>query len=174
MRLQQYSECILMAVIALASVIGCTRCTPEATDPPARGLALSLSIAGIASNCRTASDGAGATSSTITLVHTGGGCAPVTFVRARGTTIIGSYQVDCSSPPTASCIETDETLSVSDIAPGSYTVHARSSLNGIDCWFNDDVFTVPSKGQLLRRLVLTPQGSCPQLVPVPMQFSGAP
>jgi hypothetical protein len=98
------------------------------------------------SNCK--QSGAGITTDTITLVHTGDGCAPVTFSRSRGTTTLSPYVVNCSSPTIATCIESDEQLSVSSIASGSYTIHVRGQINGIDCWTNDDTLRVPPNGEL--------------------------
>jgi hypothetical protein len=113
-------------------------------------LALSLATPPHASNCKSSSmGGAGITGMTITLVHTGGGCAPVTFLRSRGTTNLGSYTVNCSSPQIAPCIETDETLSVPTLPSGAYTIHVRGKLGAVDCWANDDALQVPPQGKAL-------------------------
>ena len=118
----------------------------------ARGsLVLSLATPPATSNCKpTGTMGAGITGMTITLVHTGDGCAPVTFQIARGTTMLGSYVVNCSSPMVTTCIENDETLTVSSMQSGPYTIHVRGKINAVDCWKNDDMLAVPPLGQVLR------------------------
>lgn len=92
--------------------------------------------------------GAGVTSMTITLVHTGGGCAPVTFLRSGGPTM-SSYVVNCSSPMIATCIEDTETLTVPSMPSGPYTIHIRGKIGAVDCWQNDDALQVPPQGQSL-------------------------
>jgi hypothetical protein len=118
----------------------------------ARGsLVLSFATPPATSNCKpTGSMGAGITGMTITLVHTGDGCAPVTFLIARGATMLGSYVVNCSSPMVTTCIENDETLTVPSMPSGPYTIHVRGKINAIDCWKNDDMLQVPPLGQILR------------------------
>jgi hypothetical protein len=114
------------------------------------GLALSLAAPPSTTNCKPPGMmGAGITGITITLVHTAGGCAPVTFVRTRGATMLGSYTVNCSSPQVASCIETDETLTVTDVPSGAYTIHVRGKVGAVDCWNNDDTLQVPPQGKVL-------------------------
>ena len=111
-----------------------------------------LSIATSAtSNCQaTSSGGAGITATTLTLQHTGDGCAPVTFVRRRGTEQRGTYTVVCSSPNVAPCIEKDETLTT-NLDAGSYTIRVRGKTGAIDCWQRDDILVVPPPGQPLIR-----------------------
>jgi hypothetical protein len=111
-------------------------------------LVLGLTAPPATSNCKSTSlMGAGITGTTITLVRAGGGCAPVTFIRTRGPTTLGSYQVNCSSPQVASCIENDETLTVSSMPSGPYTIHVRGKIGAVDCWANDDSLTVPAQGK---------------------------
>jgi hypothetical protein len=109
------------------------------------GLVLSLVAPLETSNCK--QSGAGITTTTITLVHTGDGCAPVTFSRSRGTTTLSPYTVNCSSPAITTCVESDEQLAVSNLVSGSYTIHVRGQINGIDCWTNDDILRVPLNDQ---------------------------
>jgi len=102
-------------------------------------------------NCQpTSAGGAGVTATTLTLEANAGkgGCAAVRFVRARGTTVLGTYTVNCSSPQIARCIEKDETLTTS-LAPGTYLVHARGKIGAIDCWQRDDTLVVPPPGKPL-------------------------
>jgi hypothetical protein len=119
----------------------------------ARGsLVLSIAAPPTTSNCRTPQmGGAGITGTTITLVQAGGSCAPVTFIRARGATQIGTYTVSCSSPLQASCVEVDETLTVPSMPSGPYTIHVRGKIAGVDCWKNDDALQVPPQGRALVR-----------------------
>jgi hypothetical protein len=107
-------------------------------------------------NCQsTSAGGAGITATTLTLEAQAGGCAAVTFVRARGTTQLGTYTVNCSSPQIARCIEKDETLTTS-LASGTYLVHARGKIGAIDCWQRDDTLVVPPLGKpLIHTLGLT-------------------
>ena len=129
----------------------------------ARGsLALAIAAPPATSNCNpTNMNGAGITGTSITLVDAGGSCAPVTFIRSRGATQLGTYTVNCSSPPVARCVETDETLTVPRLPSGPYTVHVRGSITGVDCWKNDDAIQVPPKGQALNRtLNLAHQDGC--------------
>lgn len=111
-------------------------------------LVLGLTAPGRTSNCKpTSMMGAGITGTTITLLRSDGGCAPVTFIRSVGATTVGSYSVNCSSPPVATCIENDETLTVTSMLSGPYTIHVRGKILAADCWVNDDSFVVPAQGK---------------------------
>ena len=101
--------------------------------------------------------GAGITGSVITLERAAGGCAPVTFVRSRGTTILGTYTVVCSSPQVVSCIERDETLTVDGIESGSYTIHVGGLIGPSRCWAGDDTLSVPAGASLVKTILLVPQ-----------------
>jgi len=104
---------------------------------------LVLTIAtSIATNCQSPPGGAGITGTTLTLIHVGDGCAPVTFTRQRGTEQRGSYTVRCSGPSVVACIERDETLTAS-VPPGPYALHVVGKLGPADCWVRDDTFQVP-------------------------------
>jgi hypothetical protein len=114
------------------------------------GIVLSLAALPATSNCKPASMmGAGINSNTITLEHTGDGCAPVMFERRKGGAVVGSYVVNCSSPAVAVCLETDETLTVPSMASGPYTIHVRGKIGAVECWNNDDALQVPPQGKLL-------------------------
>ena len=113
-------------------------------------LVLSFST-GTTANCQPpTAGGAGITGNTLTLQFAGDGCAPVTFVRQRGTEQRGTYTVNCSSPQVAPCIEKNETLTTS-LMPGTYIVHARGKVGAIDCWQRDDTLEVPAPGKPLIR-----------------------
>jgi len=102
-------------------------------------------------NCRpTSAGGAGIIAMTLTLLTNAGrgGCAPVTFVRAKGGTQIGTYTVNCGSPHIARCIERDETLTT-NLTPGTYLVRVRGKVGAIDCWQRDDTLVVPPPGKPL-------------------------
>jgi len=121
-------------------------------------VALTLETEGVASNCQpSSSGGAGITGTTITIVRDGGGCAPAMFIRNRGGAQIGTYQVNCSSPQIAGCIERDETLTTTGLAPAGYTVHVRGKIGAVDCWAADSHLDVPASGQLQTRIVLRRQ-----------------
>jgi len=121
-------------------------------------LAISIAAPPAMANCKSASDGgAGITGNTLTRIHAGGSCAPVTFVRSRGGAQVGTYTVDCGSPLLAACIERDETLTTS-VESGAYAVHVRGQLAGTVCWKDDESIVVPPPGgTLTRTLNLTRQ-----------------
>jgi hypothetical protein len=127
-------------------------------------IAVVLKLAtGATTNCRPASaGGAGITGDTIDLAHTHGGCAPVVFARQRGTEQRGTYQVNCSSPEIAPCIEKDETLTT-QLELGSYTLRVRGKIGGLDCWMRDDTIEVRAGSNVTRTLGLTRTGraGCP-------------
>jgi hypothetical protein len=118
-------------------------------------VALTLEAENFTSNCQPSSlGGAGITGMTITIARNGGGCAPAVLVRSRGGTQIGTYQVNCSSPEVATCIERDETLTTTGLAPNAYVVQVRGKLGAADCWAADSQLDVPVSGQLQTRIVL--------------------
>jgi hypothetical protein len=111
-------------------------------------LVIALVAPPFTSNCKPGSmQGAGITNHTITLTRAGGGCAPVTFVRTRGSTLIDTYMVNCSSPRISGCIENDETLTVQSMPSGPYQIHVRGLLTAAECWANDDSLQVPPQGK---------------------------
>lgn len=115
------------------------------------GLVISLAAPPTTANCKPpATSGAGITGTTITLVTARGSCAPVTFVRWRGTTQLGTYTVNCSSPSVAACIENNETLTAS-VMSGTYTIHVRGKIGVTDCWQDDAALEVPLPGKPLTR-----------------------
>lgn len=114
-------------------------------------------------NCQPASaGGAGITGNTIFLARVGGGCAPVTFIRKRGNEQRGTYQVNCTSPEIAPCIEKDETLTTT-IVRGTYTIRVRGKIGVLECWARDDTLDIPVGGNVSRTLGLVRIGGtgCP-------------
>ena len=123
-------------------------------------VAFKLEAENASSNCQpSSSGGAGITGTTIFIARNDGGCAPVRLVRSRGGIEIGTYQVNCSSPEVASCIERDETLSTTGFAPGSYTVRVTGKIGPGNCWLAESLIDVPATGQLETRLVLQRQNT---------------
>jgi hypothetical protein len=126
-------------------------------------VALTLETENVASNCQPSSaGGAGITATTITIVRVGGGCAAATLIRNRGGAQIGTYQVNCSSPQIAECIERDETLTTTGLTPDAYVVRVRGMLGAAECWAADSELAVPASGpsgQLQTRIVLRRQGA---------------
>jgi len=124
-------------------------------------LVASLTAPPTSSNCKsTGSGGAGITGVSIAVEHVvnRAGCAPVTFIRTRGSIQLGTYASQCSSPPVTSCIEADETLTVPSMDPGSYFIHVIGKIGAQDCWRTDETFVVPPPGKpLTRTLHLTRQ-----------------
>ena len=127
-------------------------------------VSLSTGAAGV-TNCLPG--GTGITGVVMTLEHAGGpvdsGCAPVTLIRTRGGTQLGSYVANnCSSPSVTSCIETDEVLTAGDLTPGPYTLRVRGKKGPLDCWKVDETFTLVAGRPLVRTLALahTPDPGC--------------
>jgi hypothetical protein len=122
------------------------------------GLVISLAASGAATNC--GARDAGITGLFITMIRSSGSCAPVTFVRSRGSTQLGTYTVNCGTPHNAGCVEADETLTVPQLDPDTYEVHVRANVGALNCWNNDDVLDVPLRpSPLVRTLTLVRQSS---------------
>jgi hypothetical protein len=135
-----------------------TALAPVAFTADGRGkLLLSLATLSTRTNCAARDQGgAGITGSRITLVHAADGCAPVTFTRSRGTTTLGTYMVNCSSPQVTGCIERDETLTIDGLDSGPYVISVGALVGPIQCWAGDDVLSVPAGASLVKRIQLAP------------------
>jgi len=122
-------------------------------------LALSFATLSTRTNCLPRDQGgAGITGDLITIERASGGCAPVTLIRSRKNTTVGSYTVNCSSPAIASCIERDETLTVDGVESGPYVVNVAGLIGPIRCWAGDDIVSVPAAGvSLVKAVQLAPQ-----------------
>jgi hypothetical protein len=119
---------------------------------PHGSFALSIATPPGTSNCKAPPAGAGITAMTITLKDPGGSCAAVKLLRARGTTMLPPYTINCGSPQNAGCIETDETLTPEQpLASGTYTIQIRGKIGATTCFGNDDTFVVPAQGKVLTR-----------------------
>jgi hypothetical protein len=105
----------------------------------------------LTSNCGAPPAGAGINGESITLEHAGDGCLPITFTRTKGGATIGTYTVNCAAPSAASCIESDETLTATNVPSGPYTIHIRGKIGATDCFTNDDSLVVPAQGKTLTR-----------------------
>lgn len=118
---------------------------------------MSLSTVATSANCTLrAQGGAGTTAHTITLESAGGGCAAVTFTRLRGTTRLGEYTVNCSSPQIATCIERDETLVVDRLRAGHYVITITALVGASRCANEVDVLSIPAGGTLVKPIQLPP------------------
>ena len=128
---------------------------------PDRGkLSLSLAALSTRTNCMPPDKGgAGITGELLVLENAGGGCAPVTFVRSRGTTTLGTYTVNCSSPQVASCIERDETLTVEGVNSGPYVISVIGLIGPTRCWSGVDVLSVPAGASFAKPIQLAPDGA---------------
>ena len=125
------------------------------------GLTISLSALATSTNCMAREQGgAGLTGTAIELEHAGGGCAPVTFTRSRGTTPLGTYRVICSTPSVTSCIERDERLTVDSIEPGPYTIRVFGLTGPAQCWSGADALSIPAGAALDRRIQLAQNPGC--------------
>lgn len=117
-------------------------------------LVLTLTAPPTTSNCKSPMQlGAGISGTTITLVQEDGGCTPVTFTHTKGALTLLPYTVSCSSPPVAACIENDETLTVTGLTSGPYTLHIRGKIGAITCWKSDDMLQVPARGAALTQTI---------------------
>jgi hypothetical protein len=122
-------------------------------DTPKTTLVLRIATSAT-TNCQSASaGGAGITGNTIFLARSDGGCAPAMFIRKRGNEQRGTYQVNCSSPEIAPCIEKDETLTTT-LVRGSYTIRVAGRIGALDCWVRDDTLDIPVGGVVSRTLGL--------------------
>jgi hypothetical protein len=122
-------------------------------------LKLASNVAG--GNCAAAPGGAGIANVTITMNHTtGGACAPISLTISDGASQTGgSYMIDCTTPMTFGCIESDQTITATGVASDGYTIHVKG-LNSAatPCWINDDAIQVPPLDKTLQRtLNLTQQ-----------------
>lgn len=123
-------------------------------------VALTLQAENVTSNCQpSSSGGAGISGTTVFIARSDGGCAPARLVRSRGGVETGAYQVNCSSPEIASCVERDETLTTTGLLSGSYTVRVGGKIGPVDCWVAESRIDVPATGQLDTRLVLRRQSA---------------
>jgi len=123
---------------------------------PQGPMILSLAAIGTHGNC---AGGAGITGNRVTIAHAGGGCAPFTLTRMRGGVAVGTYVVVCSSPQIATCIETDETLSVTGVASGPYVVSAAGLIGPIGCWSTNEAVEVAAGTSLVHVLQLEHQAN---------------
>ena len=122
-------------------------------------LVLSLATIATSANCTSREQGgAGTTANTISLVTAGGGCAAATFTRLRGTIKIGEYQVNCSSPQIAPCIERDETLVTEGLRSGPYVLTVNAFVGPTRCITEVDVLSVPNGAAIIKPIQLPPNG----------------
>jgi hypothetical protein len=118
---------------------------------------LSITALATSTNCAPRErGGTGITGTLFTLVTASGGCAPLTFTRSRGTTVLGTYTVNCSSPQVDSCIERDETLTADGVDAGLYTVRAFGLIGPLRCWAAEDVLSVSAGAPLAKTIQLAP------------------
>ncbi len=130
------------------------------------GLKLNLASNKPGGNCGTiVNNGAGITAMSLILQHTGTGtCEPVTFTYpSNGTQPGGTYTVSCTSPNIAPCLESNQTLSASNVPSGAYQIHVRGKIGTSNCWNNDDSISIPPLARdLIRTLNLGAAASpCP-------------
>lgn len=124
------------------------------------GLKLNFATNKPGGNC---AGGAAITATTVTLQHVGSGaCEAVMFsISAGASGIAGMYTVNCATPMTTGCIESDQLLTATGVPSGSYQIHVRGK-SGNDCWINNDQLPVPPVGRdLTRSLNLTAQLGMP-------------
>lgn len=136
-----------------------TALRPAVFLPSNRGkLALSFAALATRANCTsTDQGGAGLTGFAIDFEHAADGCAPVTFIRARDATTLGTYTVNCGSPAVASCIERDETLTIDGIESGPYAINVTALRGSIRCWAGTDILSIPGGAVRAQPIQLAPQ-----------------
>jgi hypothetical protein len=126
-----------------------------ALDPVVFAVAL-----GSSANCTSREQGgAGTGANTITMQFAGGGCAAARFIRMRGTIKLGEYQVNCSSPQIAACIERDETLIADGLRSGPYVITVGSLIAAARCSNETDVLIVPAGSTVAKVIQLPPNGA---------------
>ncbi len=127
------------------------------------GVELNLVTGKSGGNCApTSAMGAGITNTTITLLHTGGVCEPVTFaISAGANNPAGTYTVDCANPVVASCIEADQKLTVASMPSGNYAIHVVGKVGAKDCFKNDESLRVPPLAKLLKQVLSLVQQTTP-------------
>lgn len=113
-------------------------------------LELTLSTGQPGGNC---GGGAGIETMTITVTHQADGtCEPITFTISQGATQPGgTYTADCTTPAVVGCIDSDQTLSATDVPSDRYTLSVRGMIGGAACWRNDDTIQSPPLGKTLTR-----------------------
>jgi hypothetical protein len=130
-----------------------TALTPALFAASTRSGFFAVSLSTGSTNCQPG--GAGITGVSMSLEHSGDGCAPVTLVRSRGGAPLGTYLANnCSSPSVTSCIEADEVLTAGDLTPGSYILRVRAKKGPLDCWKVDETFTLVPGRPLVRTVSL--------------------
>lgn len=99
-------------------------------------------------NCGTGTDGGKIDAFTISLIHGNqGACEPVAFtITAGATRPAGSYTIDCTTPATTACIESDQQLMATSVPSDNYTFDIRGKTGGVDCWKNGDTVKIPANG----------------------------
>jgi hypothetical protein len=120
------------------------------------GLSLALNSGKSGGNCGlAAANGAGITSTTITLVHSSDqSCEPRTL-SISASAITGApastYTVNCATPMVGPCIETDQAITASGVPADAYTIHVRGMVGAAACWSNNDGLQVPPLDLVLQR-----------------------
>lgn len=130
------------------------------------GMALRLNSGkgGATPNCGAAPNGAGIDQVSITLNHNSDGtCEPITITISDGATQTGgTYTVNCTTPVLRGCIESDQTLTATNVPSDSYTIRIRGMIGTKACWVNMDSLQIPPLQKLLiRTLNLAQQTQTP-------------
>jgi hypothetical protein len=115
-------------------------------------LALKLATGVTGGNC---ASGAAIDAMSISVTRNRDGmCVPMTFdISAGATTSAGTYTTDCTTPAdyTGGCIDSDQTLTVSNVPSDGYTFHVRGKKAANNCYTNDDNIQSPPLMQTLTR-----------------------
>jgi hypothetical protein len=97
--------------------------------------------------------GAGIEGVTITMNHASDtSCAPIQLTISDGASQTGgTYMIDCVTPTTFGCIDTDQTITASGIQSDGYTMHIKGYIGANACWINNDMIQVPPLDKTLTR-----------------------
>ena len=106
-------------------------------------LHLTAGLAG--GNCAAAPGGAAIDTMTISINHQSTGpCEPIMFAIGAGATKpAGTYTINCTTPATTPCIESDQEITAMGVPSDKYTFHIQGNVGAAACWTNSDQVTVP-------------------------------
>ena len=117
------------------------------------GMKLHLATNKLGGNCGTGTDGGKIDAMTISVAHqTTGPCEPIAFAISAGATKpAGTYTINCTTPTSTACIESDQELTATAVPSDKYTFKIQGDTVGVHCWNNTDQVTVPPLGGTLTK-----------------------
>lgn len=94
-------------------------------------------------NCDAVPGGGGLSNVVFALRDATGQCVGSFGIGAGATQPEGTYASDCTTPYTGGCIENDQTITVSAIPSGSYSLTITGDKDGLACYSRTAQFNVP-------------------------------